>query len=102
MGPGPPSQPSHGYDGDHDQVLGQLTMAFQGIDMLCDSKWGQYHGGLRVSRETHSVNVEPVPDQPAHGNQLAVALTQPILEGVEAATRPQLFPESSRQSLTSK
>jgi hypothetical protein len=71
-------------------------MAFQGIDMLCDSQWGQNHGGLCVSRETFSAKVEPAPDQPACGTQLAVAIPQPILEGVEAATRPQLVPEDSR------
>src|SRR5271169_4601981 len=93
MGPGSAPQSGHGNVRDLDQVLGPLTMAFQGIDMLCDSKWGQNYGWLCVSREAFRVKVEPAPDQPAYGIQLGVALPQPILEGVEAATRPQLFPE---------
>ena len=63
-------------------------MAFQGIDMLYDSRWGQNSGGLRVK-------AEPAPDQPPlRHSELAEALPQPILDGVEAATRPQLLPKS--------
>jgi hypothetical protein len=42
-------------------------MAFQGIDMLCDSKWGQYSCGFRSLAETFSVRVQPAPDQPTYG-----------------------------------
>ena len=63
-------------------------MAFQGIDMLYDSRWGQNSGGLRVK-------AEPAPDQPElRRSELAVVLPQQILEGVGAATRPQLLPET--------
>jgi hypothetical protein len=70
-------------------------MALQGIDMLCDSKWGQIPAGstsvsdIDVERNrrarTRSITLR-------HSESAAVAL-QRLIEGVGAATRPQLLPE---------
>lgn len=70
-------------------------MALQGIDMLCDSKWGQNPAG---STSLSDFDVErkrrarPRSITLRH-SESAAAVLQRLLEGVGATPRPQLLPE---------
>jgi hypothetical protein len=64
-------------------------MALQGIDMLCDSKWGQTLGGLASEHAHPSSNLPQ--------SKLPEAVMQQIPEGVEADTRPQPSSEVPRR-----
>jgi hypothetical protein len=65
-------------------------MAFQGIDMLYDSKVGQHSGGLYASLATLCVSVEPASTSTnLRQSELAVSESPQVTEGVEAAKRPQ-------------
>jgi hypothetical protein len=64
-------------------------MALQGIDMLCDSNWGQNPGGLPSEPASTSTSLIDL--------ELSQAFQQQVSEGVEAAQRPQLLSETMRK-----
>jgi hypothetical protein len=65
-------------------------MAFQGIDMLYDSKVGQQSGGLYASLATLYVNVEPASrSTKIRHSELTISDPSQVTEGVEAAKRLQ-------------
>jgi hypothetical protein len=68
-------------------------MAFQGIDMLCDSKWGQYSRRFHSLPETLSVRVEPAPDQPIY---VAWNSRQSFCKSLPKELGPPPGPNSSR------
>jgi hypothetical protein len=63
-------------------------MALQGIDMLCDSKWGQNPGGLPSEPASTLTSLSDL--------ELSQAFQQQVSEGLEIPQEPQLFPETNR------